>query len=133
VAFQSQVAESAGFFFPPTILTAVRPGMPAADEEIFGPVAAVMTVRDEAAAVRAANASDYGLGATVCTRDAEAADRVAEQLEVGCVFVNALVRSMPELPFGGVKQSGLGRELGHWGAQAFTNVKTIVGAARVRS
>jgi succinate-semialdehyde dehydrogenase/glutarate-semialdehyde dehydrogenase len=116
-----------GFFYAPTVLTDVRPGMAAHDEEVFGPVAAIVTVRDEAEAVRVANDSPFGLGAAIFTGDAGRARRVAERLEAGCVFVNELVRSSPELPFGGVKQSGHGRELGEWGARAFVNVKTIVG------
>jgi succinate-semialdehyde dehydrogenase/glutarate-semialdehyde dehydrogenase len=128
VTFVGRVPESAGFYYPPTILHAVRPGNPVFDEETFGPVAAVVVARDEANAIKLANHSAYGLGATVCTADRDAADRVARQLESGCVFVNELVRSMPELPFGGIKQSGFGRELGSWGAQAFTNVKTVVGS-----
>jgi succinate-semialdehyde dehydrogenase / glutarate-semialdehyde dehydrogenase len=119
-----------GFFYPATVLAGVRPGMPAYDEEIFGPVGAIIAVRDEAEAIRVANASPYGLGAAVFTRDPERAQRVARALESGSVFVNDFVRSSPELPFGGIKASGYGRELGPWGARAFTNVKTVVGGAR---
>jgi succinate-semialdehyde dehydrogenase/glutarate-semialdehyde dehydrogenase len=117
----------AGFYYQPTVLTDIRPGMPAYDEELFGPVASVITVRDEADAVRVANDTVYGLGAAVFTRSQARARRVARQLEAGCVFVNDFVRSDPALPFGGVKESGFGRELGAWGLRAFTNVKTIVG------
>ncbi len=114
-----------GFFYPPTVLTRVRPGMPAFDEELFGPVAAIVAVRDAAEAVRLANASPYGLAATVFTRNRALARRLAGDLEAGAVFINDFVRTTPELPFGGVKQSGHGRELGPWGARAFMNVKTV--------
>ena len=117
-----------GFFYPVTILAGVTSGNVAADEELFGPVAALMTARDEADAVRLANASTFGLGATVFTQDPERARRVAARLEAGTVYVNDFVRSTPELPFGGTKASGYGRELGRWGTQAFVNVKTVVGA-----
>lgn len=116
-----------GFFYAPTVLTGVRPGMAAFDEETFGPVAALVTARDADDAVRLANTSRFGLGASVFTRDSAAATRVADALEAGCVFVNEIVRSMPELPFGGIKDSGFGRELGAWGLQSFANVKTILG------
>lgn len=115
-----------GYYFAPTVLTGIAAGMAVHDEEVFGPVAALIAVRDEAAAIRAANASRFGLGATVFTRDRARGERVARQLAAGCVFVNELLRSSPELPFGGIKESGYGRELGAWGARAFTNVKTIV-------
>jgi succinate-semialdehyde dehydrogenase / glutarate-semialdehyde dehydrogenase len=114
-----------GFFYAPTVLTNVAPGMPAFDEEIFGPVAAIVPARDEAEAIRLANATDYGLGATLFTRDRARARKLVPQIEAGCVFVNDYVRSSPELPFGGIKQSGYGRELGEWGAHAFVNVKTV--------
>jgi succinate-semialdehyde dehydrogenase/glutarate-semialdehyde dehydrogenase len=117
-----------GFFYQPTVLTNVKPGMRVHDEEVFGPVAAIIAVRDEAEAIRVANATPFGLGAVVFTRSRTRGRRIAGQLEAGCVFVNDFVRSSPELPFGGVKDSGHGRELGAWGARAFVNVKTIVGA-----
>jgi succinate-semialdehyde dehydrogenase/glutarate-semialdehyde dehydrogenase len=116
-----------GFFYRPSVLTDVRPGMPAFDEELFGPVAAIVPAKDEADAVRLANATDYGLGAAIFTRSGARARRLAPQIQAGCVFVNDFVRSSPELPFGGIKQSGYGRELGEWGAKAFVNVKTIWG------
>ena len=110
------------------MLTGVAPGMPAYDEELFGPVAAIIPVRDEAEAIRVANVTAYGLGAAVFTRSRARARRIAPQLEAGAVFVNDFVRSDPALPFGGVKQSGHGRELGAWGLRAFMNVKAVVGA-----
>jgi succinate-semialdehyde dehydrogenase/glutarate-semialdehyde dehydrogenase len=114
-----------GYFYPPTLLSGVRPGMPAFDEELFGPVAAVIAVRDEAAAIAAANNSPYGLGATVFSRRRARARRVASQLEAGSVFINDFVRSDPTLPFGGIKLSGHGRELGSFGIREFVNIKTV--------
>jgi succinate-semialdehyde dehydrogenase / glutarate-semialdehyde dehydrogenase len=116
-----------GFFYAPTVLADVRRGMAAYDQELFGPVAAIIPVRDEAEAVRVANDTPFGLGASIFTRDPARIRRLVPQLEAGGVFVNDLVRSSPELPFGGIKGSGIGRELGEWGARAFVNVKTVVG------
>jgi len=105
----------------------VKPGMPAHDGELFGPVAAIIPVRDEAAALAAANSSSYGLGAAVFTRDRRRGRRLAvEELESGLAFVNDFVRSDPSLPFGGVKESGHGRELGPFGLREFVNIKTIL-------
>lgn len=116
-----------GWFYPPTVLTAVRPGMAASEEELFGPVAAIIPVADEAEAFAAANRSIYGLGAAVFTRNRRHGRRLAvEELEAGVAFVNDFVRSDPSLPFGGVKQSGYGRELGSFGLREFVNVKTVV-------
>ncbi len=115
-----------GAFYPPSVLTGVAPGMPAFDEELFGPVAAVVPARDEEEALRLANASRFGLGAAVFTRDRERGERIARDvLEAGSCFVNALVRSDPRLPFGGVKDSGYGRELAAFGIREFVNVKTV--------
>ncbi len=116
-----------GFFYAPIILGGVTPGMTAFDEETFGPAAAIVSARDETEAVRFANATSYGLGASIWTESKARAKRVVPQLESGCVFVNDLVRSSPELPFGGIKRSGFGRELGTWGLESFVNIKTVVG------
>jgi succinate-semialdehyde dehydrogenase/glutarate-semialdehyde dehydrogenase len=113
-----------GCFYAPTVLTGVRSGMPAYDEETFGPVAAVIRVADEAQAIRVANDTAYGLGASVWTRDVERGLRVARQIQSGAVFVNAVVASDPRLPFGGIKRSGYGRELSAAGIREFTNLRT---------
>ena len=120
-----QVPDGPGAFYPPTLLTDVRAGMPVYEEETFGPVAVVIAAADEADAVRIANGSRYGLGAAVFTRSRERGERVAAALEAGCCFVNALVRSDPRLPFGGIKESGYGRELSHFGLREFVNIKSV--------
>jgi succinate-semialdehyde dehydrogenase/glutarate-semialdehyde dehydrogenase len=114
-----------GAYYPPTVLTNVRRGMPAYDEELFGPVAAIIAADDEAAAIRTANDSSFGLGAAVFTRDLARGERVARELEAGSTFVNALVASDPRLPFGGIKQSGYGRELSSHGIKEFVSCKTV--------
>jgi succinate-semialdehyde dehydrogenase/glutarate-semialdehyde dehydrogenase len=114
-----------GNLFPPTLLTRVSPGMPAFDEETFGPLAAVTRARDAADAVALANRSRFGLAASLWTADVEGARELAAALEAGAVFINATVRSDPRLPFGGVKRSGHGRELGSFGIREFVNVKTV--------
>jgi succinate-semialdehyde dehydrogenase / glutarate-semialdehyde dehydrogenase len=120
------IPEGSGNYYPPTILTDVRKGMPAFDEELFGPVAAIVSVKDEEAAIAAANDSKYGLGGCVITRDVRRGAAIAaERIESGCVFVNEPVRSDSRLPFGGVKESGYGRELSHYGIKEFVNVKTV--------
>jgi succinate-semialdehyde dehydrogenase / glutarate-semialdehyde dehydrogenase len=119
------IPEGPGAFYPPTVLAAVQKGMPAFDEETFGPVAAVIRARDEADAVRQANDSPFGLGASLWTRDYERAARLAREIEAGCVFVNELVKSDPRLPFGGVKRSGYGRELSEYGIREFMNIKSV--------
>jgi succinate-semialdehyde dehydrogenase/glutarate-semialdehyde dehydrogenase len=114
-----------GAFYPPTLLAAVDKGMPAFDEETFGPVAAVVRAKDEADAVRLANDSVFGLGASVWTQDRARAERVAAQIQAGCVFVNGMVKSDPRLPFGGIKRSGYGRELSEYGLREFVNIKSV--------
>jgi len=115
-----------GAFYPPTVLSDVAPGMPAYDEEVFGPVAALIFVPDEEEAIRVANDSPFGLGAAVFTRDLARGEEIAaRRLQAGSCFVNAFVRSDPRLPFGGIKESGYGRELGPFGLREFVNVKTV--------
>jgi succinate-semialdehyde dehydrogenase/glutarate-semialdehyde dehydrogenase len=114
-----------GAFYPPTVLAGVRPGMPAYEEELFGPVAALIEVDGDDDAVGVANDSIFGLGAAVFTSDPRRGEAVARRLAAGSCFVNELVRSDPRLPFGGIKQSGYGRELGPFGIREFVNVKTV--------
>jgi succinate-semialdehyde dehydrogenase/glutarate-semialdehyde dehydrogenase len=112
-------------YFLPVILTGIQPGMPAYEEELFGPVALVFVVKDAAEAIRLANDHRYGLGATIFTRDVSRAENLARQIESGQVFVNTQVHSTPEMPFGGVKKSGYGRELSYLGIREFVNQKSI--------
>jgi succinate-semialdehyde dehydrogenase/glutarate-semialdehyde dehydrogenase len=111
--------------YPATVLADVKPGMAAFDEEIFGPVAAIIEAPGEQQAVALANQSQYGLGAAVFTGDAVRADRIARDIEAGSVFVNAFVKSDARLPFGGIKHSGYGRELSSFGIREFVNIKTV--------
>ncbi len=115
-----------GAYYPATVLADVAKGQPAYDEEIFGPVAALIKVKDEAEAIQVANDTVFGLGAAVFTQNKARGKRIAAtELEAGCCFVNTLVRSDPRLPFGGIKESGYGRELSHFGIKEFVNVKTV--------
>jgi succinate-semialdehyde dehydrogenase/glutarate-semialdehyde dehydrogenase len=121
-----EIPEDPGAFYPATVLGNVGKGMPAYEEEIFGPVAAVISVKNEKEAIQVANDSSFGLGAAVFTRNIERGERIAaNHLEAGNCFVNAFVKSDPRLPFGGIKESGYGRELSHWGLKAFVNIKTV--------
>ncbi len=120
-----EVPAGKGAFYPATVLSAVEPGMPAFDEETFGPVASVIVAKNANDAIEIANASDYGLGAAVFTQSRERAERIAAELESGAVFVNGMVKSDPRLPFGGVKKSGYGRELAEFGLHEFTNIKSV--------
>jgi len=120
-----EVPAGPGAFYPPTLLTAVDKGMPAFDEETFGPVAAVIRAKDEADAVRLDNDSSFGLGASLWTGDRARAERLAAAIEAGAVFVNGLVKSDPRLPFGGIKRSGYGRELSEYGIREFVNIKSV--------
>jgi succinate-semialdehyde dehydrogenase/glutarate-semialdehyde dehydrogenase len=120
-----RVPEGRGAFYPPTVLTEVRPGMAAWDEETFGPVAAIAGVDGEVEAIRLANGTVFGLGSAVFTRNHERGERIAGQLEAGVCFINDFVRSDPRLPFGGVKRSGYGRELSPFGIREFVNIQTV--------
>lgn len=120
------IPEGPGAFYPPTVLTNVKKGMPAYDEELFGPVAAIIDAKDEKDAIRIANDSIYGLGAGIFSKNRARAEQIAaKELQAGNCFVNAFVHSDPRLPFGGVKESGYGRELSIFGIREFVNVKTV--------
>lgn len=121
-----EIPDGDGAYYPPTILTDVKPGMPAYADEIFGPVASVIKVKDEAEAIQVANDTAFGLGSCVFTQDVKRGEQIArEELEAGCCFVNHYVKSDPRLPFGGIKTSGYGRELSYYGIREFVNVKTV--------
>ena len=120
-----EAVDGPGWFYLPTVLDRVAPGMAAFDEETFGPAAAITVVADADEAVELANASPFGLGASLWTRDLDRARGLIPQIQAGAVFVNALVASDPRIPFGGIKQSGYGRELGVLGLRSFVNQKTV--------
>ena len=121
------IPEGDGAFYPPSVLTGVKKGMPAYDEELFGPVGAIIKVKDEEEAINTANDTIFGLGAAVFTGNAERGEYIAKhRLEAGCCFVNDFVKSDPRLPFGGIKESGYGRELSPFGIKEFVNIKTVL-------
>jgi len=117
--------ERDGFFYAPTVLANVEPGTVAFEEEIFGPVASIVAADDAEHALALANDTRFGLGGSIFTEDAEKGERMARDLEVGCAFVNEMTKSDPRLPFGGIKESGYGRELSHHGIREFVNAKTV--------
>src|SRR6185437_730921 len=121
-----EVPDKPGAWYPATVLSNVRPGQPAHDQEVFGPVAAIIAADDQTDAIRIANASEFGLGSGVLTSDLDRGRRIAaEELEAGMSFVNQNVRSDPRAPFGGVKHSGYGRECSAYGIREFVNIKTV--------
>jgi succinate-semialdehyde dehydrogenase/glutarate-semialdehyde dehydrogenase len=121
-----EVPPGPGAFYPPTVLSDVTPGMAAFVEELFGPVGAIIEARDEDHAIALANDSAFGLGAAVFTQDTKRGEQIAaRRIQAGCCFVNDLVRSDPRLPFGGIKESGFGRELSGYGIREFVNIKTV--------
>tara|TARA_B100000315_G_C14338448_1_gene478490 strand:- start:238 stop:771 length:534 start_codon:yes stop_codon:yes gene_type:complete len=122
-----EISDEKGAFYPISILAGVKPGMPAFDEELFGPVYTVITAVDENHALKLANQTEFGLGAAVFTEDLEKGEEIArKRLHAGTCFVNDFVKSDPRLPFGGIKNSGYGRELSSYGMMEFVNVKTVV-------
>ena len=126
-----RLTNGGGYYFEPTVLANVRPGMPAYHEETFGPVAAVIRVKDAEDALRVANDTDFGLGSNLWTADVGRAKKLAERIEAGLVFINGMVASDARLPFGGVKRSGYGRELGSYGIKEFVNIQTVwIGPAK---
>jgi succinate-semialdehyde dehydrogenase/glutarate-semialdehyde dehydrogenase len=119
------IPEGKGAYYPASIVVDLKPGMEAFDNELFGPVASVIRAKDDAHAVELANNSQFGLGSGVFTKNRERGEKLALQLEAGSSFVNKLVVSDPRLPFGGIKNSGYGRELAAYGIREFVNTKTI--------
>jgi len=121
-----EIPDFPGAYYPPTVLSDVQKGMTSYEEELFGPVASIIPVKDEAEAIFVANDTIFGLGAAVFTADLAKGERIAAtELEAGCCFVNSFVRSDPRLPFGGIKESGYGRELANYGIKEFVNIKTV--------
>jgi succinate-semialdehyde dehydrogenase/glutarate-semialdehyde dehydrogenase len=121
-----EIPQGKGAFYPPTVLTNVKKGMPAYDEELFGPVAALIKVKNEAEGIKIANDTTFGLGAAVFTKDILRGERIAKKkLTAGSCFVNEFVKSDPRLPFGGINESGYGRELSAFGIKEFVNIKTV--------
>jgi len=118
-------AERPGVFYLPTVLTDVKKGMPVYEQETFGPVSAIIPVKDASEAVEVANDSIFGLGGSIWSKDIKKAESIARQIETGSVFINSFTKSDPRLPFGGIKKSGYGRELSHYGIKEFVNIKTI--------
>lgn len=117
--------EGKGFFYAPTILSNVKKGMRAYSEEMFGPLASVIVVQDENEAIKVANDTSFGLGSSIWTADIQKAKELARHIHAGNVFINAIVKSDPRLPFGGIGRSGYGRELSHYGIKEFVNIKTV--------
>jgi succinate-semialdehyde dehydrogenase/glutarate-semialdehyde dehydrogenase len=115
-----------GLFFTPCLVLNTKPNMKVLTEEVFGPIAPIITVKDEDEAIMVANNTAYGLGAAIWSRDLERAERLAGRIESGTVTINDMVKSDPRLPFGGIKKSGVGREMSHHGIKEFVNVKTVV-------
>jgi acyl-CoA reductase-like NAD-dependent aldehyde dehydrogenase len=114
-----------GFFYAPTVLSNTTPDMKVVTEEVFAPAAPVIVVNDEAEAISVANSTEFGLGGSVWTSDLEMGERIAREIESGAVFVNNITKSDPRMPFGGVKKSGIGRELSKFGLKEFVNIKGI--------
>ena len=122
-----RVPDFDGSFYPPTLLVNVEPGMVAFDDELFGPVAVIVSAKDQAHAIELANKTNYGLGSAIFTTDLDEGERIAtDELEAGSCFVNDFVKSDPRLPFGGIKESGYGRELSEFGIHEFVNIKSVV-------
>ena len=120
-----EVPDGDGSYYPASIIDHVKPGMRAYEEELFGPVAIFIRVKDEEEALCVANDSRFGLGGSIWTEDSERGNRFAREMQSGSSFVNGMVKSDPRLPFGGIKASGFGRELSHHGIREFVNAKTV--------
>ena len=117
--------ERKGYFYKPTVLSNIKSGMKVVTEEVFGPVAPIIIVKDEEEAIKVANDSEYGLGASIWTSNESKGLEIAKKIEAGDVFINSIVKSDPRMPFGGVKKSGIGRELSKYGLREFVNIKGI--------
>ena len=115
-----------GYFYEPTVITNIKKNMEVAKSEVFGPVSPIIVAKDEKDAIKIANSTSFGLGASIWTTNFENAERIARQVQAGIVYVNQIVRSDPRLPFGGVKESGIGRELSRYGLLEFANIKSII-------
>ncbi len=122
----AEIPVNKGFFFQPAVVANVAPDMRVVAEEVFGPIAPIVIATDEEEAIHIANDTIFGLGASIWSRDIERAQRLARRIEAGCIAINDMVKSDPRLPFGGVKRSGVGRELSHYGLKEFANIKTVV-------
>ena len=120
-----EIPDLEGSYYPPTVFTVVKKGMPAFDEEMFGPVGAIIEFTNDDEALELANDSEFGLGSAIFTKDHDRIERFVRELQAGSVFVNHFVKSDPRLPFGGVKQSGHGRDLSDFGIHEFVNIKTV--------
>ncbi|MBT6112907.1 MAG: aldehyde dehydrogenase family protein, partial [Candidatus Marinimicrobia bacterium] len=121
------IPDSEGAFYPLTLLTDIKPGMPAFDEELFGPVISIVEANDESHAIELANQTSFGLGGAVFTQNIKRGKEIAEkEIQTGACFVNDFVKSDPRLPFGGIKESGVGREMAQIGMTEFVNIKTVV-------
>jgi len=125
VILEGEKPKEGSAFFKPYILSGITEDMPAYNEELFGPVAAIFKVKDEEEAIKIANDTLFGLGASLWTKDPSKADKLARKIESGAVYINELVASSPYLPFGGIKNSGYGRELAEMGIKEFVNKKTV--------
>ena len=117
--------KSRGFFYPPTVLTNINNKMPVYSQETFGPIAPLIKVKNEKEAIKKSNDTIYGLGASIWTNDLNKAKKMLNKIQAGNIFINEIVKSDPRLPFGGIKKSGYGRELSHYGIKEFVNIKTI--------
>jgi len=126
ITYGSSPPEGKGFFFRPAVVTGVKPDMKVLTEEVFGPVAPIIVVREEEEIVRIANSTEFGLGAAVWSRSMERAEQLSRKIDSGFIAINDFVKSDPRLPFGGVKKSGIGRELSYFGLKEFVNAKTVV-------
>jgi succinate-semialdehyde dehydrogenase/glutarate-semialdehyde dehydrogenase len=126
IEVEQPVVFARGYFLPPCVVLHPKPNMKVLSDEVFGPIAPVIVVKDEEEAVRVANDTEYGLGASVWSRNHDRAERVAARIEAGTIAINDFVKSDPRLPFGGVKKSGVGRELSDYGIRELVNIKSVV-------